>query len=144
MRYCKSVLSIAIVVLLLAACGDDPKPTQQEVATSEIRGTWIIESIEIDGLSAIDNFPAFKIDFQENGLYSSVNGGQLFRPTGTWSWADATTVTQLQLDVFTDVTITSFDAMPNADTRMTWSFTYNLGGVRAGTNGNYLVTFLKL
>mgnify|MGYP006863215609 CR=1 FL=1 len=144
MKYFKIVLSIAIVVLLVTACGDDPKPTQQEVATSEISGTWIIESIAIDGLDASANYPAFKIDFQENGLYSSVNGGQLFRPTGTWSWADATTVTQLQLDVFTDVTITSFDNAPNADIRMTWSFTYNLGGVRAGTNGNYVVTFLKL
>ena len=140
MRYFKGILSIAVAMMLMTGCGDDDNPpTPQEIRTEDMFGTWIIEALTIDALDASDNYPAFKIDFQQNGLYSSVNGGQVFRPMGTWSWVDRETVTQMQLDVFTDVTITAFDGQ-----RMTWSFTYALGGVRAGTNGNYVVTFLKL
>ncbi len=139
-EYIKGILSIAVLVMLMTSCGDDdPQPTPQELRTDEILGTWIIEVVTIDGLDATANYPAFKIDFQENGLYSSVNGGQVFRPTGTWKWIDTETLTELQLDVFTDVSITAFNGE-----RMTWTFTYALGGVRAGTNGNYVVTFLKL
>lgn len=140
MRYFKGFLSIAVAMMLITACGDDDTPpTPQELRTEDMLGTWSIESLTIDGLDAAANYPAFKIDFQDNGLYSSVNGGQVFRPTGTWGWINAETVTELQLDVFTDVTITAFD-----NQRMTWTFTYALGGIRAGTNGNYVVTLLKL
>ena len=113
--------------------------TAQEMRIEEMLGTWIIEDIQVDGLDASANYPAFKIDFQLNNLYSSVDGGRLFRPTGTWTWANDETTTQMELDVFTDVTISAFDGQ-----RMTWQFNYSLGGIRAGTNGNYVVTFLKL
>lgn len=148
MRYLKSISGITLAMMLLIACGDDDVIlTPQELRTQDMRGTWIIEAITIDGLDAKANYPDFKIDFQQNSLYSSVNGGRVFRPTGTWSWAGTETVTQLQLDVFTDITINSFsttelNSFPR--TEMTWTFTYALGGVRAGTNGNYAVTFLKL
>jgi len=90
-------------------------------------------------LDATANYPAFKINFQENGIYSSANGGQVFRPTGTWSWIDKITLVDLQLDVFTDVTIISFSSE-----RMTWIFNYSFGGVSAGTTGNYKVMLEKL
>ena len=140
MRYFRGILGIVVVVMLMTGCGDDDTPpTPQELRTDEMLGTWIMEELTIDGLDALANYPSFKIDFQQNGLYSSVNGGQVFRPTGTWGWINTETLTELQLDVFTDVTITGFDGQ-----RMTWTLTYALGGVRAGTNGNYVVTFLKL
>lgn len=140
MRYFKRILGIAVAVMLMTACGDDDtQPSLQELRTEAMLGTWIIETLTIDGLDASANYPAFKIDFQQNGIYSSVNGGQVFRPTGTWSWINRETTTDLQLDVFTDVMISAFD-----NQRMTWTFNYAIGGVRAGTNGNYVVTFLKL
>lgn len=139
MRQLKGILSIAVAAMIIMACSSAEVKSPQELRTEEMMGTWVIETLTIDGLDAAANYPAFKIDFQANGIYSSVNGGQVFRPTGTWTWADTETITQLQLDVFTDVTISGYDQQ-----RMTWTFNYAIGGVRAGTNGNYVVTFLRL
>lgn len=139
MRQLRGFLGIAVAVMYLSACSNVEVKSPQELRAEAMLGTWIIESLTIDGLDAAANYPAFKIDFQQNGLYSSVNGGQVFRPTGTWTWPNNETTTQLQLDVFTDVTITAFEGQ-----RMAWTFSYAIGGVRAGTNGNYVVTFLKL
>lgn len=144
-KYLKGILSVAVAVMLVTSCGDDDSPlTPQEDRTALMLGTWVIESIEIDGLDASANYEGFKIDFAKNDIYTSLNGGQVFRPTGTWRWIGDETTTELQLDVFTDVTITSFVIEDNAPEAMTWTFNYAIGGVRAGTNGNYVVTFRKL
>jgi len=140
----KGILGIVLVTVLFTACKDVVPLTDQEQRTIDLSGTWVITSVQIDGLDATANYPGFKIDLQKNGLYSSINGGRVFRPTGTWRWVDTETTTELQLDVFTDVTITSFVIEDNAPEAMTWTFNYAIGGVRAGTNGNYIVTFEKL
>ena len=147
-QYWSKYISLCGLMLLsILSCSDVDNLSPQELRTEEILGTWIIESVMIDGLDATANYPNFKIDFQENGIYSSINGGRIFRPTGTWNWINKTTTTLLQLDVFTDVTIASYtveSTPPVVDIKMSWQFNYVIGGIRAGTNGNYLVTFKKL
>ena len=140
----KGILGIVLVTVLFTACKDVVPLTDQEQRTIDLSGTWVITSVQIDGLDATANYPGFKIDLQKNGLYSSINGGRVFRPTGTWRWVDTETTTEMQLDVFTDVTITEFVFNGGSDFDMTIAFNYAIGGVRAGTNGNYIVTFEKL
>ena len=84
----KGILGIVLVTVLFTACKDVVPLTDQEQRTIDLSGTWVITSVQIDGLDATANYPGFKIDLQKNGLYSSINGGRVFRPTGTWRWVE--------------------------------------------------------
>lgn len=127
--------------LLLSCAGDDPSgPTAQELAFEKLAGNWTFGtsgSITLDGQDVSLNYPGFSLSFAD-GTYQTLNAGDLFRASGTWSWANEEAGSVL-LDTGEEATIITL-----TETDFQFSFTHSgTGGEAAGTAGNYVVTLEK-
>lgn len=124
---------------MLWSCGNDDNPGRgSDVVFQKLAGDWSLGTsggIVLDGQDISLNYPGFTLSFAD-GTYQTTNGGDLFRATGTWQWADEAGRV-LTLDTGEDVTIVKL-------TQSDFEFTFfHAGNVRAGIQGNYTVNVSK-
>ncbi|MGW8123547.1 hypothetical protein ACV07N_12880 [Roseivirga echinicomitans] len=138
-------LNIAVLIMcvvLVIGCGSDDQPggpTAPEEAFEILAGDWTFGTngnIKLDNQDVRNNYPGFALSFTD-GTYTTTNGGDLFRATGTWTWADQTG-TRITLDTNEEVNIVTL-----TERSFKFSFTHTGGGVAAGTSGNYVVSLEK-
>ncbi len=114
--------------------------SEQELAFALLAGNWTLQSnssIVVDGQDITLNFPGFALSFTRGG-YTTTNAGDLFSPTGTWTWDDVS-AGSLTLDDGKVVTINTLDLS-------TFKFSFSFagtGGVANGIGGNYVITIEK-
>lgn len=140
-RYYAFVLCTLILSTVLSGCrSDDPGPTGQELTYEKLAGAWTLSgggSVMVDGQDASLNYPGFSLSFGE-GTYTTSNAGDLFRASGTWDWADGSTVELISVDDGKEVSIQQL-----GENEFVFSFTHSSGGAAAGTSGNYVITLFK-
>ncbi len=138
-------LTMAFVIATSCRNKDDspPSPTEQELAFEKLSGSWDLSqggSIVVDGNDESLNYEGFSLSFTDGG-YSTGNAGNLFRASGTWTWADQSAGT-IQLDDGKDLTITTLTTE-----QFVFSFQFaGSGGVANGVHGiagNYTITVNK-
>lgn len=136
-------LFLSCLIILATACSQDDDPAAQQLAFEKLSGSWDLSqggSVIIDGQDASLNFAGFTLSFTD-GSYATTNGGDLFRATGTWQWADEEAQT-LMIDDGKVITIVSL-----TETAFVFTFTSNgSGGVAnqgEGIAGNYTFTVNK-
>jgi hypothetical protein len=122
--------------------GDDvpAEPSAQELTFENLSGQWGLPTtggIVLDGVDRTLNYAGFNLSFTEGGYITS-NAGSLFRATGTWSWLNETTTTQISLDDGKTINIQNLTA-----SRFVFTFSQSTGGAKAGTAGSYTVTVNK-
>ncbi|WP_141655462.1 hypothetical protein [Roseivirga seohaensis] len=131
---------IMFVMLVIGCKSDDPSgPTAQEEAFELLAGDWTFGTnggIMLDNQDVSQNYPGFALSFTD-GTYTTTNGGDLFRATGTWTWANQN-AGSITLDTGEEVNI--LELGPGS---FKFSFTHTGGGVAAGTSGNYVVSVEK-
>ena len=135
------LVSILFTLITGLACnGGDDEPTAQELAFEMLSGSWDMSqggSIIIDGNDASANFVGFALSFT-NGGYTTLNAGELFDATGTWTWVDQD-AQQLDLDDGKRVTIVSL-----TETEFVFSFQFSGAGGQANLEesiaGSYTIT----
>ncbi|WP_157716175.1 hypothetical protein [Roseivirga echinicomitans] len=137
----KTLSALVLIVMIIIGCGTvDPNGLiNQELAFEKLAGDWIYGvngQITLDGQDVSLNYPDFSISFAD-GTYTTINGGNLFRATGTWTWVSEV-AGSINLDTGEEVTILDLSV-----TRFKFSFTHSGGGVVAGTSGNYTVSLEK-
>jgi len=126
-----------VVLMMVSACPSDDT-TASDLAFENLSGNWTLGttgSIEQDGEDVSLNFPGFTLSFAD-GTYATTSGGNLFRASGTWEWAneDGTTII---LDTNEEVTILELTA-----SLLRFSF-FHAGNSRAGIQGSYVVEVSK-
>lgn len=130
---------IILVSVITLSCQNDNNPGRgSDVVFEKLAGDWSVGtqgSIVLDGEDISLNYSGFTLSFA-NGTYQTTNGGDLFRATGTWEWAD-TNGRVLTLDTGEDVTIVKL-----TPAEFEFSF-FHTGSTRAGIQGNYTVTVFK-
>ncbi|MGW8122655.1 hypothetical protein ACV07N_08330 [Roseivirga echinicomitans] len=131
---------IMFVGLIMGCKPDDPTgPTAKDLAFQKLAGNWDYGTsgrITLDGEDVSLNYPGFSLSFTD-GTYTTTNGGDLFRATGTWTWANEAAGC-INLDTGEQVMIIDLTT-----THFKFSFTHSGGGVAAGTSGNYTVSLEK-
>ena len=137
----KTISTLVLLVMIIIGCSsDDPNgPTNKEIAFEKLAGNWtfgISGKIMLDDQDVSLNYPGFTLSFTDGG-YTTTNGGDLFRATGTWAWANEA-AGSINLDTGEEVTILELSL-----TNFKFSFTHTGGGVAAGTSGNYTVSLEK-
>lgn len=93
-----SLLILTISLTIFSCGGDDPAPalkTPEQLAVERLadegNALWTLEnggSVTKDGVSQTANFQGFAIQFladNENRVYSTVNGNNVFDTNGNWS-----------------------------------------------------------
>ncbi|MCB0490342.1 MAG: hypothetical protein KDC99_17825 [Cyclobacteriaceae bacterium] len=90
----KTILVLAMLLTLLMSCDTEPEISRQEEVTAQLisgGALWNVKEVTIDDVVENTLFANLSIQFEE-GTYSSTNGGLVWSPTGTWSFAseDAT------------------------------------------------------
>ncbi|KYG71349.1 hypothetical protein EV198_3436 [Roseivirga ehrenbergii] len=136
----KNIVLVLFVGLIIGCEPDDPiGPTNKELAFEKLAGTWKYGTngkIILDGQDVSLNYPGFTLSFTD-GTYTTTNGGDLFRATGTWAWVNEA-AGSVNLDTGEEVIILELSL-----THFKFSFTHTGGGVAAGTSGNYTVSLEK-
>ena len=137
----KTISTLVLLVMIIIGCSsDDPNgPTNKELAFEKLAGNWTYGTsgqITLDGQDVSLNYPGFTLSFTD-GTYTTINGGDLFRATGTWAWANEA-AGSINLDTGEEVTILELSV-----TNFKFSFTHTGGGVVAGTSGSYTVSLEK-
>ncbi|MGW8124172.1 hypothetical protein ACV07N_16050 [Roseivirga echinicomitans] len=137
----KIISVLVLLVMIIIGCGtvDPSDPTAKELAFEKLAGDWTYGTkgqISLDGQDVSLNYPGFALSFTEGG-YTTTNGGDLFKATGTWTWANEA-AGSINLDTGEEVTIIDLSL-----THFEFSFTHTGGGVAAGTAGNYVVSLEK-
>lgn len=134
------MLILAVAMVALSCKSDDPDvPNAKELAFEKLSGQWGLGqtgSIKVDGSNVSPNYPGFALSFTDGG-YTTTNAGDLFNASGTWEWTDEDAQT-LTLDDGKLIMINSLTT-----TEFIFSFTKSEGSVRAGIEGNYVVTVIK-
>ena len=132
-----------VLTLSLACSGGEGEPSAQDLAFENLSGSWDISqggSIIIDGNNATANFVGFALSFDETG-YNTLNAGELFSATGTWTWADEE-AQQIDLDDGKRVTIESL-----TESEFVFSFQFSGAGGQANLeesiSGSYTITVNK-
>jgi len=135
-------LLIAFIFVLTTACGnDDLSPqTEQDVAFALLAGNWTLGnsgSIMVDEQDISLNYPGFSISFTD-GRYATLNGGDLFGATGTWTWDDeaAGSITlgdgkEVTIEILTETLFKFIFTLPGT------------GGAVEGTAGAYVIIVEK-
>ena len=141
-KYINNLLLIIISFGLVISCsGDGPEePTAQELTYEKLAGEWSLPTsggIVVDEVDRTLNYQGFRLSFTEGG-YTTINAGDLFKATGTWSWTNSNTVNELILDDGKSITIQTLTT-----SQFVFSFTQSEGGVRAGAAGNYTIRVNK-
>ncbi|MCE7996432.1 MAG: hypothetical protein HEP71_30925 [Roseivirga sp.] len=144
MKRIKYIYSVVLIISLLGlSCGGDEDPTAQELAFEKLSGSWNLGnggSIMIDGQDASANFAGFSFSFTD-GTYSTSNAGDMFRATGTWTWADEE-AQRISVDDGKSITIVTL-----TEQQFVFTFTSDgTGGVAntgEGIAGNYTITVNK-
>jgi hypothetical protein len=143
-KYITSLILISITTFLIFSCGggDDvpEEPTAQELTFENLSGQWGLPTsggIIVDGVDRTLNYQGFNLSFTNVG-YTTTNAGELFKASGTWSWANQSTTTRINLDDGKLINIQ--DLTTN---RFVFAFTQSDGAVRAGVAGNYTITVNK-
>lgn len=144
MKKTKYIYIVVFIGLLgFCACGGNDDPTAQELAFEKLSGSWSLSnggSVVIDGQDASLNFSGFSFSFTD-GSYNTANAGDLFRATGTWTWADEA-AQRISVDDGKSITIVTL-------TEQQFVFTFasdGTGGVAnsgEGIAGNYTITVNK-
>ncbi|MGW8122345.1 hypothetical protein ACV07N_06755 [Roseivirga echinicomitans] len=139
----RAVIFIMLAGLLSTACrskDDSPAaPTEQELTYEKLAGQWSIPAtggIMVDGVDRSANYQGFQLSFTEKG-YTTTNAGNLFKATGTWNWANTSTVNELTLDDGKAISIQSLST-----SQFVFSFT-KTGSIKAGSSGSYTITVNK-
>ena len=131
---------IMFVALVIGCQSDDPTgPTAQEEAFELLAGDWTFGtngSITLDNQDVSQNYSGFTLSFTD-GTYTTTNGGDLFRATGTWTWANQA-AGSITLDTNEEVNIIELGL-----DSFKFSFTHTGRGVAAGTSGKYVVSLEK-
>ncbi|WP_323758011.1 hypothetical protein [Roseivirga sp.] len=132
---------LVLLVMVLIGCGSDSPigKTINELAFEKLAGDWSYGTngqIILDGQDVSLNYVGFSMSFTD-GTYTTTNGGDLFKATGTWTWANETGGS-INLDTGEEVTILDLSL-----TSFKFSFTHTGGPVAAGTSGNYTVSLEK-
>ena len=140
-------INLLLIALLITAvsCDPDDEPifTEQELIFAKLAGSWTLKSgssIMLDGQNVSLNYPGFAIS-STDGLYATLNGGDLFNASGTWTWDDAE-AGFITLDDGKEVTIVTL-------TETLFKFTFTISGTGGevngvdGTAGNYEVIVEK-
>ncbi len=134
------ILAMAILSMLSCSPDDGPvEPSLQELTFENLAGEWTLgqfSSIKLDGADVSANYSGFALSFEE-GTYTTTNAGDLLSSSGTWEWVD-TDATQVQLDDGKLVTINSLST-----SKFIFSFNYSSRPLRAGVEGNYIITVEK-
>lgn len=130
--------------VMMLSCGSDdntgPTLSDQELAYAQLAGSWSLQdngSFTVDGQDVSINYPGFRISFT-NGGYSTNNAGELFKPSGSWNWANAA-AGAIDLDDGKTISISSLTAS-------SFSFTFQFsgtGGTANGVGGSYNITLNK-
>ena len=123
-----SLLMALILGLFMMGCSKDDVEieTKQEV-TFDILGAspWSLGdgagSIVVDGTDVSANYLGFSLTFGD-GIYSTMNGDELFSASGTWEWIDDE-ASMIRLDDGKDLTIVTLNKF-----RFTFTFTFTDGG----------------
>tara|TARA_R110001592_G_scaffold122032_1_gene328365 strand:- start:127 stop:558 length:432 start_codon:yes stop_codon:yes gene_type:complete len=143
MKYLTKTLFVVCAILIITACkkeGEPDVPTAQKEAFEKLSGNWSLGttgSIKLDGNDISGNYDGFMLSFT-NGGYTTTNAGELLNATGTWEWSNPQ-AGEITLDGDRSVTINNLTT-----SQFMFSFTFSgSGGVRAGTEGSYLITVVK-
>ncbi len=129
------VLILLSGVILFTGCkkkDDDVPQNTEEQQREKLSKTWVPANPVLFGNppAADTRFTNFEITFSSNGTYTSVNGGPVFRPTGTWLFkAGDTNFNTLVLDGRPEFNITSL-----TDTSLKGNVNLE-GGANARTTG---------
>jgi len=139
-----NTLLIALLVIAASCNPDDGTPlSDQEMTFAKLAGSWTLKSgssIMLDGQNVSLNYPGFALSFSD-GQYTTLNGGDLFNATGSWTWGDET-AGSIALDDGKEVVIVTL-------TETLFKFTFTISGTGgqvnevAGTAGNYEVIVEK-
>lgn len=136
-------LSVFILVasVIMGCSSDDPSgPTANELAFEKLAGEWTYGTsgkITLDGQNVSLNYPGFSLSFAD-GTYTTTNAGDLFKASGTWTWANEA-AGSINLDTGDEVNILELSL-----TKFKFSFTHTGSrGVINGISGNYEVSLEK-
>lgn len=137
------VIMVLVMLPWFSGCSGDDDPSAQELAFEKLSGSWDLSSggsVMVDGQNASLNFSGFSFSFTDDA-YTTINAGDLFRATGTWTWQDQE-AQRIALDDGKNITIVSL-----TENQFVFSFTFSgTGGVvnsGDGIAGNYTVTVTK-
>lgn len=79
-----------LIVTLGNSCRPDAEPLVIDLVFEKLAGTWTPPTeggVVIDGVDYTANFKGFTLSFAK-GTYSTTNGADLFKATGTWEFTD--------------------------------------------------------
>lgn len=136
-------------LLTFIACSgdDDPgnnEPSAQEAALKKLSaGTWNVSSVMVDNSNQTSLFNNLTIKFNENLSFSSSNGEPVWPSSGTFSFIDGATTTQVQRS---DGVL--FNIQELTDTSLKLSLQWNKttigkGGRNNSVNGQHIFTLNK-
>lgn len=88
---CITLVAIFLNLFFFAACRNDDSP---QLETDKIRqtltsGTWIIQSVTIDGVDNTDMYAGLTLTFTNSG-FTVTNAGVVWPSTGVWTFPDET------------------------------------------------------
>lgn len=94
-------LLFLLMLLLLPACKKkkDPEPViETERVAALLKGStpWALSDVTVDGV-VLDLYQDLKVTFTD-GAYTSLNGGVIWPPSGTWRFKDETAKVMIRED----------------------------------------------
>ena len=138
--YKYTLMSLFAFVMLSCDPDDTPDQSAQDLAFERLSGQWTLGVsgfIKVDNQDISLNYPGFALSFTDGG-YTTTNAGDLFRSSGTWTWANEL-AGSINLDDGKEITISNLDVN---SFRFTFPFA-GTGGVPNGTAGNYDIQVVK-
>lgn len=104
------ILSMSLLLVLPACKKKDPGPTEVERVSALLKGTgtipWGISDVTVDGV-VLDLYQGLKVTFTD-GAYTSLNGGVIWPPSGTWRFKDESAKVMIREDNL-EITILEID-----------------------------------
>lgn len=145
----KKILIILRWVLVLGgltsvtSCGPDDAPTLAEterVAAAMRSGTWIVQSVMVDGVDRTSLYGALILKFTESS-FTATNGGPVWPASGTWSFSDDTGKSVTRSDAL-KITVVEADASKLV-LKLTWSKSTVGPGRAASVSGEHVFSLKK-
>ncbi|OEK01268.1 hypothetical protein BFP97_06970 [Roseivirga sp. 4D4] len=112
--------------LLFYGCKDDPNP--QEERLKELTATWETTRVTNDAVDVTAQFSDFELTLSSERTFSTVNGGNPWPASGTFSFIDETNLDVIRRSDGVEVRIVEISAT-------TLSLSFSINSVRSGIDG---------
>lgn len=146
----KSAMAVALIGMLgfMTGC-DDSDDGVTPVITTEVEKVftllstsgWNVSEVTIDGNDFTSTYPGLSLNFDE-GVYTSVNGGAIFAPSGTWTFT-STVADQMLIDNDLEVDIIEISETSLVLGLVWGQTTIGTGGRSESVGGAHVFTFTK-